>query len=249
MTYPLHWLHSYQLLLKWHMLKFKPVLPLTLVVQMLIGVGTVIGLGYLVPGVTPEMARFLVTGGPTLTLISLGLVLVPQMVGQAKATGSFDYMRSLPVPRMAFLAAELTTWLLVTLPGLALAIYAGSRHYGFDLELSPLLLPAVLLVGLTATTVGYAIAHLAPSVELVTVITNFIIFCLFLFSPINFPAERLPGWLAELHRFLPVKHAADAIRGTLTPGNAENLGLNFLVLGIWCAAGFTITYITVTRRQ
>jgi ABC-2 type transport system permease protein len=231
------------------MLKLKPILPLTFVVQLLIGVGTVIGLGYLVPGITPESARFLVTGGPTLTLISLGLVLVPQMVGQAKAAGTFDYMRSLPVPRMAFLAAELTTWLLVTLPGLALAVIVGSRHYGFDLDISPLVLPAVLLVGLTATMVGYAIAHLAPNAELVAVITNFIIFCLFLFSPINYPAERLPTWLAQLHQFLPVKHAADAIRGTLTPIYGEDLGVTFLVLGVWCLIGFAITYVTITRRR
>lgn len=249
MNYPLHWFRSYELLLKWHLLRFKPVLPLTLVVQLLIGVGTVVGMSYMVPGITPEAARFLVTGGPTLTLISLGLVLVPQMVGQAKSAGTFDYMRALPVPRMAFLGAELTTWLLITLPGMALAVYAGSRHYGFDLEISPLVLPAVLLVAVTATTVGYAIAQLSPSPELVTVITNFVIFCLFLFSPINFPVARLPGWLAELHRFLPVMYSADLIRGTLTPGGSENLGAAFMVLGGWCLLGFVITYITMTRRQ
>ncbi len=248
MSYQLHWYHSYQLLLKWHMLKLRPVLPLAFIVQLLVGVGTVIGMSYMVPGITPEVARFLVTGGPTLTLISLGLVMVPQMVGQAKAQGTFDYMRSLPIPRMAFLAAELTTWLLVTLPGLALAVYVGSRHYGFELEISPLVLPAVLLVGLTATTIGYAIAQLVPSVEIVTVITNFIIFCLFLFSPINFPADRLPAWLAGIHRFLPVKHAADVVRGTLTPVVVENLNLSFLILGIWCLAGLIIAYKTVNRQ-
>ena len=249
MNYPLHWLDSYQLLLKWHMLKLKPVLPLTFIVQLLIGVGTVIGLSYMVPGVTPEMARFLVTGGPTLVLISLGLTMVPQMVGQAKSTGSFDYMRSLPVPRMAFLLSELTTWLLVTLPGMALAVYVGSRYYGFELAITPMVVPAVALVALTATAIGYSIAHLAPNPELVTVITNFIIFCLFLFSPINFPAERLPAWLAKAHSVPPVKYAADVIRGTLTPNYTEDLGRAFLVLGIWCVFGGIITYIAVTRRR
>jgi hypothetical protein len=42
---------------------------------------------------------FLTTGAPTLTLVSLGLVMVPQMVVQAKSQGAFDYMWSLPVPR------------------------------------------------------------------------------------------------------------------------------------------------------
>jgi len=105
------------------------------------------------------------------------------------------------------------------------------------------------LVALTATTVGYAIAHLSPKPDLVPVITNVIIFCLFLFSPINFPVERLPVWLAQLHRFLPLKYAADAIRGTLTQGYSDGLGLAFVVLGAWCLAGFGVTYVLVKRRR
>ena len=109
--------------------------------------------------------------------------------------------------------------------------------------------PAILLVSLTATSVGYAIAHLSPKPELVAVLTQFIIFSLFLFSPINFPAERLPGWLADLHQFLPVKHAADAIRGSLTEVYAADLGRAMLTLSVWCAAALAATYMVVSRRR
>jgi ABC-2 type transport system permease protein len=249
MSYTLRWLHSYRLLLEWQALRLKPILPFILVIQPLIGVGTVIGLGYMIPQINTEAAIYLTTGGPTLALITFGLVLVPQVVADARTQGTFDYMWSLPIPRMAFMAADMTIWMLITLPGVILALLVGSMKYGFALQVTPAVVPAFLLVSLTATSVGYAIAHLSPKPELVAVLTNFIIFSLFLFSPINFPAERLPQWLADLHQFLPVKHAADAIRGSLTNAYAADLERSLLILGIWSVASLAITYMVVSRRR
>jgi ABC-2 type transport system permease protein len=242
------WIRSYSLLLRWQGLRTKPVLPFIVIAQFFTGIGTVIGLGYMMPRIDPATAMFLVTGGPTLSLITLGLVMVPQFIAAAKADGSMDYMRALPISRMAYLAADLTIWLLSTLPGLLLSLVVGSMRYDFELQISLLAIPAFVLIVLTATSVGYAIAQLSPKQELVNVLTNFIIFCLFLFSPINFPVERLPTWLATVHRFLPVKYAADAVRGTLVRGYEVNLGLALAVLGVWGLVGLTVNYLAATRR-
>ena len=244
----IHWMNSYYLLLKWQGLKFKTILPFVIVGQFFTGIGTVIGLGYLMPGIDSQTAMFLVTGGPTLTLITLGLVLVPQMIAQAKSGGALDYMRAFPVPRMAYMAADLTIWLFATLPGVILALLVGSWRYDFDLQFSFLILPVFILVVLMATSVGYAIALLAPKAELVNVLTNLIIFSLFLFSPINFPTERLPDWLEYIHRFLPVKYAADAVRGALVPEYSEGIGAALVVLGVWCFFGLVVNYIAANRR-
>jgi ABC-2 type transport system permease protein len=243
------WFRSYRLLLEWQLLRFKTVLPFIVIIQLFTGVGTMIGLGFLFPKIDPDSALYLATGAPTLTLISLGLTMMPQMVAQAKAQGAFDYMWSLPIPRMAFLAADLTIWLLATVPGVILALAVGAARFGFELQISPLVVPAFLLVAITATSIGYALAHLTPKPDLVSVITNFLIFSLFLFSPINFPVERLPTWLAALHRFLPIKYAADAVRGTLAAGYADDLRLAFTVLGVWFVTSFGATYVVVTRRR
>jgi ABC-2 type transport system permease protein len=245
----IEWVQSYRTLLRWQGLRFKSVLPFMLILQFFTGIGTVIGLGFLLPSLDTATATFLVTGGPTLSLITLGLTLVPQFVAQAKTEGSLEYMWSLPIPRMAYLAADLTIWMFTTLPGVMVALVVGSIHYDFSLQVSPLALPVFLLIVLMATSVGYAIALLSPKPELVSLITNFIIFCLFLFSPVNFPVERLPGWLADLHRILPVKYAADAVRGTLVEGYGQDLGLALLVLSIWCVIGLVINYIVSTRKR
>lgn len=243
------WLLGYRLLLRWQALRIKPVLPFVVVAQFFTGLGTVIGLGYLMPHIDPTSASFLVTGAATLSLTTLGFVLVPQFVAAAKAEGSFDYMWSLPISRLAYLAADLTIWATATLPGVIVALIVGSLRYDFTLHVSPLVVPAFLLIILTATSVGQVVALLAPKPELVNVMTNLVIFAMFLFSPINFPIERLPGWLAWIHRLLPVKYAADAVRGTLIPEFADGLGLALAVLAAWCVAGLAGSVIVSTRRR
>lgn len=249
MAYSLKWFNSYRLMLQWQALRAKPLFPFFVVMYIFTGVGMVIGLSYMYPEIDGASAMFLATGGSTMTLIVLGLILVPQVVAQTKAQGNYEYIYSLPVPRMAFLAADLTIWLLAVLPGLIMALVYGAWRFEFELHISPLTGPAFLMVVLMATGIGYAIAHLAPKAELVNVITNFLIFCLFLFSPINYPAERLPDWLETVHQFLPVMHAADVVRGTLVDSYETNLWLNFAVLGAWCIVGFTITFMAMTRRK
>ncbi|NIS80784.1 MAG: ABC transporter permease [Anaerolineales bacterium] len=245
----MNWMQSYRTLLRWQGLRFKPVFPFVVLVQFFTGVGTVIGFGFLVPKIDMASATFLVTGGPTLALITLGLVLVPQLVATGKAEGSLEYMWSLPIPRMAYLAADLTIWMVATMPGVIVALIVGAVKYDFALQVSLLVVPVFMLIVLTATTVGYTIAVLSPKPELVGLITNFIIFCLFLFSPINYPVERLPGWLANLHRVLPVKYAADAVRGTLVSGYSDDLGLALAVLSAWCLIGLGVNYVVATRRK
>lgn len=244
-----HWFRGYALLIRWQALRIKPALPFVVVAQFFTGLGTVIGFGYIMPEIDNVSAGFLVTGAATLSLVTLGLVLVPQFVAAAKSEGSFDYMWSLPIPRMAYLAADLTIWMLATLPGVIVALVAGSIRYEFTLQFSLWAIPALLLIVLTATSVGQAIALISPKPELVNVLTNLIIFAMFLFSPINFPIDRLPSWLATIHRVLPVKYAADAVRATLIPAYAEDLQLALVVLVIWCAIGLTTNYAVATRRR
>jgi hypothetical protein len=40
-----------------------------------------------------------------------------------------------------------------------------------------------------------------------------------MFSPLNFPADRLPDWLAAVHRVLPFQAMGEVVRGTLCVGH------------------------------
>jgi ABC-2 type transport system permease protein len=261
-----HAFTAYALLTKWSLLSMRTTLPFIVLIQVVLAVGTVYGLGYLYPAIDPLSAQYIVTGATTMTLITIGMTLVPQNIARMKEHGVFDYLWSLPVPRLAILAAEFTVWTAVVAPGAVLSLVVGSVRYDFALSPSPLLLPAFLLISLTAVAVGMTIAHLSPSPVLTAVavgmtiahlspspvltvlVSNVVIFGLFLFSPVNFPVERLPGFLAAIHAVLPVASMADLVRGTVTDGLVDDLLTPFAIVAAWCVASVAVLAKVFTRR-
>jgi ABC-2 type transport system permease protein len=241
-------LRDYSLMFKWQALSQKPILPINIVVQIMIAVGFVIGLSYFYPHIDPNTARYLTTGAPTIILLMVGLVLLPQIVGESRKEGTFDYIWSLPVHRMVYIAADATIWVAVTIPGVIVALAMGSAYHHFSLNISPLVVPAILLVAESGVFLGYLIALWPPKPEIGHILTQVIVFFLMLFSPILYPASQLPNWLAQVHKFLPIQYMADLTRGTLTNLDV-NLGLAFAVVGAWCIAGFILTLYLVKRRK
>ncbi len=242
------WFRSYFLMLKWTFLSSRPWLSLNLAVQIGIAVAFIFGIGYFYPQITPSIAKYLTTGSPTLVLLTVGLVVVPQVVASMRAEGTFDYIWSLPVPRMAHIAADATNMFGSMIPGILLSVILGKFHFGFDLNVSPLVIPAVLLIAASATFVGYSIAFAVPKPMMVNIITQLMVFFVMMFSPVMYPAEQLPQWLQSIHNVLPIKYMADLMRGTLTDLPVE-LWRAFAVVGAWFVGSFIITYFMVRRRN
>jgi ABC-2 type transport system permease protein len=240
-------LRSYRLLVGWQARRMKMFLPLGILVQAMFAFGIVAGYPLLFPNIDKTTILYLATGGPAISLITMGLVAVPQLVAQARTEGTLDYMRSLPVPRMVYLLADLSVWLVVVLPGVVFAVVVGSIRFGLDLQVSPLVVPAVMLVALTATSIGYAMASLLPPM-IANMATQVLVVFVLMFSPLNFPADRLPDWLAAIHRVLPIEAMGEVIRGTLASGAFPVTIGAFALLGAWCAATFAATSVVLTRR-
>jgi ABC-2 type transport system permease protein len=240
-------LRSYGLLVRWQALRLKGFLPLAIVVQAIFAFGIVVGYPLLFPEMDSMTTLFLATGAPAITLITMGLVALPQVVSRAKLEGSLEYMRSLPVPRMAYLAADLTVWLAIVLPGVVFSVLVGVWAFGLDLDVSPAIVPAVLLVALTAAAVGYAMASLLPPL-IAMLLTQVLVIGVLVFSPINFPASRLPDWLASVHAVLPVGAMGEVIRGSLASATFPLTAAPFLLLGAWCLLALALSYVTLQRR-
>jgi len=243
-----HWLRSFLLILWWNVLSSRADLPIYFMVQTMLSVGVVTGLGFLLPTASPTEAMYLCTGSMTVSLITVGMVLAPQTVSYRRQSGFLDYQRSLPVPRTALMAADATVWTLLALPGFVLSMIVATLRFGLSYQVSPLVVPAVLLVVVSAVTIGYSIAYLVRPV-LVNLITNAVIIVSLLFAPVNFPVERLPDWLAQVHRFLPFQYMAELIRQTVDVPPAGLSAAPFLVLAVWAIAGTAIACRVLSRRD
>jgi ABC-2 type transport system permease protein len=240
-------LRSYTLLIRWQALRLRSFLPLAIVVQLLFAFGIVVGYPLLFPEIDELTVLYLATGAPAITLITMGLVALPQVVAQGKLEGTLDYMRSLPVPRMVYLMADLSVWLAIVLPGVIFAVGVGAWALDLALSVSLTIVPAVLLVATTAAAVGYAMATVLPPM-VAMLLTQVLVIGVLVFSPINFPAERLPEWLQDIHAVLPVQAMGQVIRGSLAADTFPLTTGPFLLLAVWCAGALGLSYLTLRRR-
>ena len=236
------------LLVEWQFRRMIQWLPLLVVVQVLLATTTVFGYGLLVGTPPPEAAAYLATGASTVTLIMVGLVMTPQQVSQAKTEGSLAWMRTLPVPRVVFLAADLALWTLIALPGTVLGVAAGAWRFDVDLSISPLIALAAPLVSFVAAVVGYSLACVAPP-AVAQLGSQVLVFVVLLFSPVSFPASRLPQWLAAIHQWLPVQPMADLMRSVLMADTFTMPTRSVLVLTVWVVIAVFGAYHALRRRD
>jgi len=242
-----HALRTWALLLRWQALRNRKLLLTLVLIQIALGIGMIYGFGFLVPHITPEVAIFFATGAPTLGMLIVGLTVVPTETAMARVNGRFSYVAALPVPRLAPMFADVSFWLLVQLPGWVATLVLAVLHFHLHLHVDALVVPAVVLVSLSAAAVGYGVAVMFPP-GATQQVSSFMSIALLLFSPINFPLDRLPEWLQAVHRGLPVTYMADLVRGGLTGRYDDSRLLAFAVVSTYCALGLAIAARAARRR-
>ena len=101
---------------------------------------------------------------------------------------------------------------------------------------------------LMATAVGFAMAQLIPNPLVTGVVVNVLIFVVLMYSPVVFPISQLPGWLAGLHRVLPIYPVAQVLRASVTSGLVTDTAVSYAVLAGWTAAAWGAAAWVVGRR-
>jgi ABC-2 type transport system permease protein len=156
-------------------------------------------------------------------------------------------MRTLPVPRPLFLMADLILWSLVALPGTVLGVVVGASRFHVHLHVTGWVVVAAIVVSLTAAAVGYAMASLLPP-QVANLLSQVLVFVVLLFSPVSYPADRLPHWLATAHQWLPVQPMADVMRWSLASDTFALPARSVVVLAAWCVAAVTGATWALRRR-
>lgn len=69
-----------------------------------------------------------------------------------------------------------------------------------------------------------------------------------LFSPITFPAERLPGWAVTLHNYLPFTPLGDLIREAAFREGVDQTR-QLVVVVAWALIAYVAAYLALQRRK
>jgi ABC-2 type transport system permease protein len=234
---------------RWELTGMRLLLPITVMVQTLIGAGFVLGIGLLYKDMPDAAALFLSTGVAVMTLVTVGLVMGPQLIAQQKARDTYDFLWSLPIPRTTAAMAWLTMNSIIAIPGMIVALLVAEMRYDIVLTITPAIIAAVGLTALTGTMLGYAMAHAVPNPKLTQLLSQLIIFVVLGFSPINFPLDNLPGWLAGISVVLPFHHMAVIVRGGLTVGLVDGVAGSYIAVALWGMAAVALSAWVLGRRK
>lgn len=217
-------------------------------IQAALTLGLILGFGYFIPDIGKVQALYLTVGAATQTEITVGLVMLPQMLSQEKAEGTLEYFLALPLSREAYILAQISYVALLTLPGTAFAAAFGAWHYGVSLSADPVVVLVAILAVFSLAGLGVALAMLSPFQQLTNALTQLVIFYVLLFSPVMIPKEQLPRGLQYVANFMPTTYAADAMRASLTDLPGTNLARSLLVLACFGAASVAISAAVMRRR-
>lgn len=246
---PAHWVGGYQTMLHWQLAGLRTLLPLLIGIQILVGAGFVLGIALLFDDISPTAALYVSSGAPVMNLLIVGLLLGPQLVAQQEAEHSYDFVHALPVPRTATALAWYTVTLLGSLPAVVLSLLVAQLRYGITFTVSPSVVAAVLLTAFTGTMLGYALGHALPNPMVIQLAEGVLRFVVFGLSPILFPAEQLPGWLAAISWWLPFGHMAVIVRDPLAPEMVADAPISYLIVAIWGVGCAAITAWALGRRR
>jgi ABC-2 type transport system permease protein len=205
--------------------------------MVIIALGVVIGFSYLMSSPDETDMLYLATGAPTIVLIMTALVTLPMQNAGAKQAGYIDFVKAMPVSRKSFLIADVSIWALITVPGIAIAVFVAHLLFEPGYSLSWTILPAFLLMVLSCFGIGYGYSFVIPA-EAAMALSQVIAFLALMFSPINFPIERLPDWVQNVHEVLPIYHMAEVMRASLAHATFDARPLSYIVLGAWAVVGF-----------
>ena len=245
-----HWLSSYAAMVRFDIASQRNWLPMFLLTQILFGTGMAIIYGfYIGPSMSHRTALFIVSGAPALAAITAALMGVTTMVTERELAGSWDFIWSLPAPRSAVVASTLTVYTVITVPGVVACLALASWRYGLRLSLSPMVVPAFGLAALIATLLAFGMALAIRNPLVSNVIVNALIFVILLFSPVTYPITQLPGWLADVHRVLPIYHLAQILRASVTSGLVHDVAASYAVLAGWTVVALAAIAWIIGRRK
>ena len=169
-------------------------------------------------------------------------------MAQQKLQQSYDFLRALPVPQTSAAAAWYTVCLVAGIPAVVASLLIAEARYGISFMVSPAIVPAVLLTAFTGTMIGYGLGHAVSNPMATNLVTELLIFAVFGFTPILFPAWQIPGWLATLNWWFPFGHMAVIVRAGLTTGMVTGIASSYLIVAVWGIIGAAASAWALGRR-
>ncbi|HKS92700.1 MAG TPA: hypothetical protein VJQ83_12280, partial [Tepidiformaceae bacterium] len=125
-----------------------------MMLQMSFSLGLVLGMGYLIPDISKTTATYLTIGAATQSFVTVGLVMLPNFLSEAKEDGRLEYYLTLPIGREAYVFSMLGVVAILAIPGILVTLLVGWARYGIGFSVDPAVVIVALLAMLSLAGVG-----------------------------------------------------------------------------------------------
>ncbi len=192
-------------------------------------------------GRSPGYIDFLVPGILGLTLMQLGLFSVSFGFVQLKRTGALRRLFATPTSPAYFLAAQVTSRLIIGLTQVLVLLGVG-LWFGLHLVGSIALLLAISLLGsIIFLAIGFSIAGWAKNEDQAAPVANLVSLPMTFLSGVFFSRDAMPDFLRTVTDFLPLTYLNHALRSVVNDGAGfDVIGGDLLGMAVWAAIAFVL---------
>lgn len=101
---------------------------------------------------------------------------------------------------------------IATVQGIMMLVFIPFANVDVSVQNGFIMVGLMLVLSVSLTALGLLVATRIRSMEAFQAVMQLMMFPLVFISPVMFPVEQLPGWLATLVKMNPVSYGVDAIR-------------------------------------
>jgi ABC-2 type transport system permease protein len=193
------------------------------------------------PGRSLGYIDFLVPGILGLTVMQLGLFSVSFGFVQLKRTGALRRLFATPTSPAYFLAAQVTSRLIIGLTQV-LVLLAVGLWFGLHLVGSIALLLAISLLGsIIFLAIGFSIAGWAKNEDQAAPVANLVSLPMTFLSGVFFSRDAMPDFLRTITDYLPLTYLNHALRSVVNDGaGISAIGTDLLGMAVWAVIAFLL---------
>ena len=232
-------------LILWSLVRHKYLIPAFSIAQVAFAIAIIYGMGLFITQMDEVSQIYLASGAITLGMIAVGCVLAPQIVSESKQNGIYEYQRTLPVSRNAILLSDIIIWGVAALPGIAVGCIVSALRFDISININILNILLIIFALFTMICIGFCIAYWLPP-NVMALATQVIMIGGLLFSPITYPADRLPEWTRYIYQNLPFVPISNMIRMYLFHADAT---VNIAVIAFWASASYILALCALSIRK
>lgn len=234
--------------LSWHLAQFSRVVRIQLlefrtawiylvVFGCLVPLGLIFWMSRMGGAITLEKAVFILGGNLVTSIVYGPTTGMIGKIGWGKEHRTFDYWAALPLPKLGWVLATVTVYLLLALPAVVVIFGVGALTLGIPVLNGLALIPLIPLGTLSMVGLGAFLGLLAPNGQTASLFGNAMIGVVTFLTPTLMPLEQMPTVMQWIARCLPTTYAADAFRLALAGEYGMALGIDVGIL-VLTSVGF-----------